>query len=88
MPKQVEHTRREMTPEGEQRFVKASRMRGVWRVSSKLKSDEIWTHHDEDVSEADLRNLRDVLWRKYQRKRVAWEHVAELDTLLGDGETN
>lgn len=83
MPKRVEHTWREKTPEGELRYVKANRLRDGWRISSQLKSEDAWTHHDE-ASEEDLRSLRDVLFRKYQRKRVAWEHVVEVDVLLGD----
>ena len=28
--------------------------------------------------------LRDVLWRKYQRKRLSWRFVEEMDTRLAE----
>lgn len=28
--------------------------------------------------------LRDVLWRKYQRKRLSWRFVEEMDVRLGE----
>lgn len=86
MPKRTEHTWREITGTGEQRTVRASRVAGQWRLSSKLQGEEYW-EHQEPIAEDDLRSLRDVLWRKYQRKRLPWEHVLEIDRLLGEDES-
>jgi hypothetical protein len=36
------------------------------------------------VTEPIWRELRDVVWKKYQRKRCPWERVADLDKILGD----
>ena len=85
MPKPTEHTWRERTAEGELRMVRASRHVGRWRLSSKGQDDEGWVEED-PISEEDLRSLRDVLWRKYQRRRLPWEHVREIDKLLGEDE--
>ncbi len=85
MPKRVEHTWRETNADGETRFLRATRVAKEWRFASKLQDDEQWTHH-ETLPEAELRDLRDVLWRKYQRRRIPWEHVVEIDKLLGDDE--
>ncbi len=86
MPKRNEHTWKERTVDGEERTIRASRVAGRWRLSSKLASDQGWAYHD-PIAEGDLRQLRDVLWRKYQRRRLPWEHVNEIDKLLGeDGE--
>jgi hypothetical protein len=29
-------------------------------------------------------NLRETLWRKYQRKRCPWEHIEQIDKILED----
>ena len=36
------------------------------------------------VTEPLWRELREIVWKKYQRKRCPWERVADLDKLLGD----
>jgi hypothetical protein len=36
------------------------------------------------VPEELWRELRDILWRKYQRKRCPWKYIEEIDKLLGD----
>lgn len=78
MPKTVEHTWRERGEGGEIRRVRAFRRSGTWYLSSKHAGDEVWTPHD-PIPLEDLRSLRDVLWRKYQRRRVAFEALAEID---------
>lgn len=83
MPKRNEHSWKEKTEDGEQRLVRAYRSAGQWRLASRLASEEAWEYQD-PIGEADLRQLRDVLWRKYQRRRLPWEHVLEIDKLLGD----
>ncbi len=85
MPKRQDHTWGERTPDGIHRYCRASRFRGQWRLASKLDGEDFWTRED-PIAEGDLRSLRDVLWRKYQRRRLPWEHVAEIDRLLGEDE--
>lgn len=85
MPKRNEHRWKETTPEGDHRLYRAHRARGQWQLVSKLEGEEFWEPLD-PVGEADWRALRDVLWRKYQRRRLPWEHVAEIDKLLGEDE--
>ena len=82
MPKRTEHNWKEST-ESENRFLRAVRVGGQWKLSARLESEEFWEKL-ESPSEADLRSFRDVLWRKYQRKRTPWEHVLEIDRVLGD----
>ena len=31
-----------------------------------------------------LVELRDIIWRKYQRKRLPWDDVAAIDKLIRD----
>ncbi len=67
--------------EGEKREVRAERFGGQWRFQSKVKSAEEWTYFDVPSLE-DLVELRDVLWRKYQRKRLPWDDIASIDGMI------
>lgn len=55
----------------------------VWRLQTRPKSEEEWTYHDPPDLER-LFHLRDMLWRKYQRNRVPFEHVAQIDGMIED----
>jgi len=77
------HVWKEKTPEGEKREVRAERFGGVWRLQAKVKGEEQWTYYDSPLLE-DLVQLRDIVWRKYQRKRLQWDDVASLDQLIQD----
>ena len=76
---------RESTPDGDVRYVTARRHLGKWAFKTCLKSDEEWTSLDILPLE-ELKKLRDVLWRKYQRKRVPYEHVKEIDAMLEEAD--
>ncbi len=75
------HEWRELNDDGEFRFVRASKHGKIWVVRSKLKSEEHWTTHD-PVDLADLKYLRDLLQRKYQRRRASYEDVQQIDDLI------
>ena len=77
----AKHEWRESRPDGDVRYVTARRHLGKWTFRTCLKSDEEWTLLDSLPLE-ELKKLRDVLWRKYQRKRVPYEHVLEIDEML------
>jgi hypothetical protein len=76
-----DHEWRERTDDGV-RFYRASRHGKQWRMITSLKHEETWTDlpapWDESVTEA----LRDVLWAKYQRNRIAAEAMLEIDQML------
>ncbi len=76
------HEWNEKTKEGK-RFYRANFHAQEWRILTTLKSEPDW-HHLEEPPEEVLRSLRDVVWRKYQRKRCPWERVASVDRLLGE----
>jgi len=63
------------------RYYRAEYHGGRWTIASQLKGEEDWTSHD-PPDEALWRQLRDLLWRKYQRKRCPWKQVEEIDRLL------
>ena len=76
------HSGRENTEEGI-RFFRASYHSSKWTLQSQLKGEEEWQDHD-PMSEGEWRKLRDVLWRKYQRRRCPWELIKRIDGLLED----
>ncbi|NIP96004.1 MAG: hypothetical protein GWO24_22235 [Akkermansiaceae bacterium] len=76
------HTWRERVEEGV-RFFRASYHSGKWTLQSQLKGEEEWEAHD-PISEEEWRVLRDVLWRKYQRRRCPWELIEKIDGLLAE----
>ncbi len=47
------------------------------------KRDPVWDRVENPTEEL-WRSLRDIVWKKYQRKRCPWERVAEIDRILGD----
>lgn len=75
------HEWRENTDEGETRLVSASRHGGKWQLKSRLKSEPDWTEFPA-ISLEDLETLREVLLKKYRRRRVPHEQVLEIDALI------
>jgi len=75
------HEWRENTSEGDIRLVTATRQAGKWKLRARLKSEEDWTLLSVMTLE-DLESLREVLWNKYQRRRVPYEHTLEIDALI------
>ncbi|BCU76256.1 hypothetical protein [Luteolibacter sp. LG18] len=76
------HEWRERTEEGV-RYYRANRHANKWTFITTLKTDPDWETVD-PVPEALWRELRDVLWRKYQRKRCPWKFIEDIDKMLGD----
>jgi hypothetical protein len=76
-----QHVWNEVTPEGEKREVRAVKFGGRWKLQSKLRGDGQWTYHDKPTL-ADLESLQDVIFRKYQRRRAAYEDVQEVGRML------
>lgn len=78
------HEWNEHTEEGK-RYFRATHHAGGWTILTTLKTDPDWQRLEAgEVPEEVWRALRDVVWRKYQRKRCPWERVAELDKILGE----
>lgn len=76
-----QHIWKETTAEGEKREVRAIKFGGVWRIQAKLRGEEKWTYYDVPTLE-DLNELRDVLFRKYQRRRAAYEDVVLIEKMI------
>lgn len=78
------HEWRERTDDGI-RYYRASHMGDRWSFRTTLKTDPDWEElAPAQVSEELWRALRDVVWRKYQRRRCPWDRVADIDRMLGD----
>ena len=75
------HIWKTTTEDGEKREVRAEKFGKKWRLQSKTKSEDTWTYFD-DPTLPDLLELRDVLWRKYQRKHLSWEDIAAIDKMI------
>lgn len=76
-----DHDWTERTEDGERREVRAIKFGGEWRMQSKIRGDAEWTQHPSPAV-VDLEKLRDILFRKYQRRRVPYEDVVKLDAML------
>lgn len=72
------HAWKHTTEEGEKREVRAVKFGGVWRFQWKRKHDEKWTYEDKPSMD-DLEAFHDILFRKYQRRRAAYEDVVVLE---------
>jgi len=79
------HEWKENTDEGV-RIYKATHHAGEWSFSASWKVRRSETPLWEDIEEPGeeiWEALRDILWRKYQRRRVSWKLIEEIDKKLG-----
>jgi len=76
-----QHTWKETTEDGDKREIRATKFGGNWRFQARLKGDESWTYYDTPRIE-DLRELRDVLFRKYQRRRASHEELVDIENII------
>ncbi len=78
-----QHIWTEKDGEGRKREVRATKFGGVWKLQAKQAGDPEWTYYERPELH-DLLVLKDVLFRKYQRRRASSEDVASIEKLLGD----
>jgi hypothetical protein len=79
MPSQHIWTDRDQ--DGTKREVRATKFGGAWRLQSKIAGDLDWTYYDRPLLE-DLLALREILVRKYQRRRASIEDVTSVEKLI------
>ena len=77
------HEWHERTPEGDRRYNRASYHASRWTFETTLAKEEHW-HAIEEPDREYLQALRDVLFRKYQRKRLPHRLLAEIESKLED----
>jgi hypothetical protein len=71
--------------EGRKREVRATKFGGAWRLQAKVAGDLNWTYYDRPLLE-DLLTLKEILVRKYHRRRASIEDVVSIEKLIQDAE--
>ncbi|MEM8955496.1 MAG: hypothetical protein AAGD22_15185 [Verrucomicrobiota bacterium] len=77
----ITHEWRDQTEKGVIRFVRAKKYGDHWTLQSRLKSEDHWTNLD-PIPRSDLEQLREILFNKYQRRRVPYKDIEHIDALL------
>src|ERR1700758_372716 len=78
-----QHIWTERDEHGRKREVRATRFGGRWRLQAKTAGDLDWTYYERPLLE-DLLALKEILARKYQRRRASSEDVASVEKLIAD----
>ena len=76
-----QHIWTEKDAEGRKREVRVTKFGGVWRFQAKEADALEWTYYDRPLLE-DLLKLKDVIFRKYQRRRASAEDLQSVERLL------
>ena len=76
-----QHIWTEKDDEGRKREVRATKFGGVWRLQAKSAGELDWTYYDVPLLE-DLETLKDIIFRKYQRRRASAEDLASVEKLI------
>jgi hypothetical protein len=79
MPSQ--HIWMEKDRDGTKREVRATKFGGRWRFQSKTAGDPAWTYYDHPLL-GDLLKLKEILVRKYRRRRAAIEDLALIEKVI------
>ncbi len=78
-----QHIWTERDEHGSKREVRATRFGGKWRIQAKTAGDLDWTYYDHPLLQ-DLLALKEILERKYQRRRASTEDVVSVEKLISD----
>jgi hypothetical protein len=81
MPRQ--HIWTEKDAEGRKREIRATKLGRTWRFQARSASDADWTYYDVPML-TDLRALKQIIARKYRRRRAAADDVASIDKLISE----
>jgi hypothetical protein len=81
MPSQ--HIWTEKDEDGRKREVRATKFGGNWRLQAKTADEPEWTYYEQPVPE-DLLKLKEIIARKYRRRRASADDVASVDKLIRD----
>ena len=73
--------------DGKRREVRATKFGGAWRFQAKTAGDLEWTYYERPLLE-DVLALKEIITRKYQRRRASIEDVASIEKLIQRQEDN
>ena len=76
-----QHIWKEKDADGRKREVRVTKFGGAWRFQAKFTDELEWTYYDRPLL-GDLAALREIVFRKYQRRRASSEDVDSIDKLL------
>jgi len=79
MPSQHIWTRKDQ--HGTKREVRATKFGGAWKFQAKTTGDLEWIYYEHPLLE-DLLALKEILARKYQRRRASADDVASVEKLI------
>ena len=79
MPSQ--HIWTEKDADGRKREVRATKFGGKWRLQSKALDEMEWTYCDPPLRD-DLLKLKEIIARKYQRRRASADDIVSVDKLI------
>jgi hypothetical protein len=78
-----QHIWTERNQHGLKREVRATKFGGAWRFQAKTAGDVDWTYYERPLLD-DLLALKEILERKYQRRRTSSEDVASVEKLISE----
>ena len=76
-----QHIWTEKDADGRKREVRVTKFGGVWRFQAKYADEPDWTYYDRPLMD-DLLALKDIIFRKYQRRRASAEDLQSIEKLL------
>ena len=76
-----QHIWTEKDGDGRKREVRATKFGGAWRLQAKFADEFDWTYYDRPLVD-DLLKLKDIIFRKYQRRRASVEDLHSIEKLL------
>jgi hypothetical protein len=76
-----QHIWTDRNEDGRKREVRATKFGGAWRFQAKAAGDLDWTYFDRPLLE-DLLTLKEILVRKYQRRRASMEDLTSVEKLI------
>jgi hypothetical protein len=82
-----QHIWTEKDRHGKKREVRATKFGGVWRLQSKIAGETEWGYYDTPPLQ-DLLHLKEIIARKYQRRRASFEDVVSINKLIEEQAEN
>ena len=76
-----QHIWTEKDADGRKREVRVTKFGGVWRFQAKHADEADWTYYERPIMD-DLLQLKDVIFRKYQRRRASAEDLQSVEKLV------
>ena len=77
----IQHIWTGRNQDGRKREVRATKFGGMWRFQSKTADELEWIYYDSPPLQ-DLLSLKEIIARKYQRRRASIEDVVSVDKLI------